>query len=55
LPQKIEVKGISPQIIPVNEWIARIKTRRWVKGVQLESYTYNNELNTGQFILTITY
>jgi Tfp pilus assembly protein PilN len=53
--QKIEVKGISPQIIPVNEWIARIKTLHWVKGIQLESYTYNNELNTGQFILTVIY
>lgn len=53
--QKIEVRGISPQIIPINEWIARIKTRHWVKGIQLESYTYNSELNTGQFILTITY
>ncbi|MBB6126363.1 hypothetical protein [Mucilaginibacter lappiensis] len=53
--RQIEVKGISPQIIPVNEWIARIKTLHWVKGAQLESYTYNNELNTGQFILTISY
>jgi Tfp pilus assembly protein PilN len=53
--QQIEVRGISAQIIPVNEWIARIKTLHWVKAVQLESYTYNNELNTGQFILTINY
>jgi Tfp pilus assembly protein PilN len=53
--RRITVKGICPQIIPVNEWIARIKSRAWVKNVQLESYEYNNELNTGVFTLLITY
>lgn len=53
--RRIQVRGICPQIIPVNEWIARMKAKSWVKSVQLESYNYNNELNTGQFILTVTY
>jgi len=39
----------------VNEWMARIKTKHWAKDVQLENYSFNNELNTGQFIVNITY
>jgi Tfp pilus assembly protein PilN len=53
--RKIRVTGDSEKIIPVNEWIARIKTKSWVKNVQLDSYTFNSELNTGQFILLIEY
>jgi hypothetical protein len=53
--RKMRIVGNSEKIIPVNEWIARIKTRAWVKNAQLESYTYNSELNTGQFIITIDY
>lgn len=52
---RILVTGTSEKIIPVNEWIARIKAKKWVKNIQLESYTYNNELNTGQFSITIDY
>jgi Tfp pilus assembly protein PilN len=55
LNRKIRIVGNSEKIIPVNEWIARIKTKEWVKNVQLDSYTYNNELNTGQFIVVIDY
>lgn len=51
----MRIAGESEKIIPVNEWIARIKTRPWVKNVQLESYTFNNELNTGQFMILIDY
>jgi Tfp pilus assembly protein PilN len=51
----IRILGSSAQIIPVNEWIARIKTKAWVKAVQLENYTFNNELNTGQFSIIVDY
>lgn len=51
----IRISGVSDKIAPVNEWMARIKTRRWVKNMQMESYTYNNELNTGQFTITLNY
>jgi Tfp pilus assembly protein PilN len=53
--RKIRITGSAEKIIPVNEWIARIKTKAWVKNVQLDSYTFNNELNTGQFIILIDY
>jgi len=52
---KIRIVGNSKKIIPVNEWIARIKTKSWVKNVQLDSYTFDSELNTGQFIILIDY
>ncbi|WP_295719975.1 hypothetical protein [Mucilaginibacter sp.] len=52
---KIRVSGFSEQVIPVNEWMARIKTKKWVKSVELENYSYNSELNTGQFIVLISY
>ena len=53
--RKMRISGNSEKIIPVNEWIARIKTRPWVKNIQLDSYTFNSELNTGQFIISIDY
>lgn len=53
--RRMEIKGFSPRIIPVNEWIARIKSRGWVKSVQLSSFNYNHELNTGEFTLYIIY
>ncbi|MES2807009.1 MAG: hypothetical protein V4619_00180 [Bacteroidota bacterium] len=52
---KIRVTGKSDQIIPVNEWLARIKTKKWVKNVQLDSYVYDNELNAGRFIILIDF
>ncbi len=53
--RKIRITGTAEKIIPVNEWMARIKTKHWVKNVQMDSYTYNSELNTGQFIILIDY
>jgi Tfp pilus assembly protein PilN len=53
--RRIRISGMSDKIVPVNEWMARIKTRSWVKSMQMESYTYNNELNTGQFTITLDY
>ncbi|MBW4890140.1 hypothetical protein KXQ82_10455 [Mucilaginibacter sp. HMF5004] len=53
--RQITITGVSQKILPVNEWMARIKSKRWVKGVQLQNYSFNNELNTGQFIVNITY
>jgi Tfp pilus assembly protein PilN len=53
--RRITIVGTSEKIIPVNEWIARIKTRPWVKTVRMESYTYDTELNTGKFLVTIDY
>jgi len=53
--RKIAITGNSEKIIPVNEWIARIKTRSWVKNIQLENFAYDNELNTGRFTIAINY
>jgi Tfp pilus assembly protein PilN len=53
--RRIRVTGDSGKIIPVNEWIARIKTKPWVKNVQLDSYAFNSETDTGQFIVSIDY
>ena len=53
--RKLQLVGSSEEIIPVNEWIARIKTKTWVKNVQLESYVYDSELNKGKFLITIAF
>jgi Tfp pilus assembly protein PilN len=55
LNREIKITGISGKIIPVNEWIERLKTKKWIKNVQLDNYMVNNELNTGQFIVVINY
>lgn len=53
--REIKIAGNSEKIIPVNEWIARVKTKPWVKNIQLDNYTFNGELNTGQFTVIINY
>jgi Tfp pilus assembly protein PilN len=53
--RKMLIRGESEQIIPVNEWAARLKSKKWVKNVELESYNFNNELNTGVFTILLTY
>jgi len=55
LDRQIRVTGESDKIIPVNEWLARVKSLKWVKSVQLDSYLFNAEQNTGQFIVVINY
>ena len=55
LDRQIRVTGESDKIIPVNEWLARVKSLKWVKSVQLDSYLFNEEQNTGQFIVVINY
>jgi Tfp pilus assembly protein PilN len=51
----ILVKGTTQRIVLVNEWIGRIKSLKWAKGVQLQNYTYDNEENTGEFTVIIDY
>jgi len=53
--RKIWITGTSEKIIPVNEWMARIKIKSWVKNIQLENFAFNSELNTGQFTIIIYY
>jgi Tfp pilus assembly protein PilN len=53
--RKMQISGVSGSILPVNEWMARIKTRHWIKSVQLENYSYDSEQNTGKFLITIDY
>lgn len=51
----IKVTGNSNKIIPVNEWIERVKSKTWVKKVTLQDYSFNNDTNTGQFVVYINY
>ncbi|WP_448698209.1 hypothetical protein ACFGVR_15430 [Mucilaginibacter sp. AW1-3] len=53
--RQIIVTGLSAKILPVNEWMARLKTQKWVKDIRLENYTLNTEKDSGQFTLTISY
>jgi len=53
--REIEIRGLSGKILSVEEWISRVKTLAWVKEVQLESYNYQPDQNSGQFSLIIKY
>ena len=53
--RRIRIVGTSDKIIPVNEWMARMKTKQWVKNMQMENYAFNSELNTGQFTIILDY
>lgn len=53
--RQINVTGISERITSVNEWLARVKTKSWIKKAELKNYVFNNEQNTGQFAIIIDY
>jgi hypothetical protein len=55
IDRQLKITGSSEKIIPVNEWIARLRTKTWVKNIQLISYTYHNDDNKGNFIVLIKY
>lgn len=51
----IRVTGSSPKIIPVNEWIERVKAKSWVGKVTLRDFSIDNETGMGQFVVEISY
>jgi Tfp pilus assembly protein PilN len=53
--RQLLVSGTAQRIVPVNEWVARLRTSKWVKDASLQRYTYNSELNTGEFTIIISY
>ncbi|WP_439697189.1 hypothetical protein ACFGVS_01615 [Mucilaginibacter sp. AW1-7] len=55
LDRRIKLTGNSQQVIAVNEWIARIKTLKWVKGAGLDNFEFDNDQNTGKFNIIINY
>jgi hypothetical protein len=55
MKRQIRIQGSCPNILSVNEWMARMKTYKWVKQVQMENYGFDNELGTGSFVIVIDY
>ena len=51
----ISVTGSAKQIIGLNEWVARMRQMPLVKKANLESYVFNPEMQTGQFIVKIEF
>ena len=51
----IRVTGTARQILPVNEWMARVRTKSWVKNIRLDNYQYDNDLDTGTFVILIDF
>ncbi|MDO3645234.1 hypothetical protein [Mucilaginibacter sp. L3T2-6] len=51
----IQVDGDCKSILPVNEWIARLKTRGWIRNIELKNYKYSQESDTGFFSIFIYY
>ncbi|MNY54748.1 hypothetical protein D3C86_1906520 [compost metagenome] len=51
----IRITGSSKRIVPVNNWISELEKIPWIKMVKLESYTYDQESETGQFVLKINF
>jgi Tfp pilus assembly protein PilN len=52
---RIRLSGNSQQVVAVNEWVARIKTLKWAKSAELESFDFDNDQQTGKFNIIIRY
>jgi hypothetical protein len=55
LKNKLMIEGRATQVVSVNEWLQRIKTKSWVKRAEMKDYNFNNELNTGEFTIILDY
>ncbi len=53
-PGTIQVIGMCGQPTDLNRWISDLDQLRWVSGVQMVSYTYDNKTRKGTFKLEIT-
>ncbi|MGV8879638.1 MAG: hypothetical protein ACOH2A_11470 [Sphingobacteriaceae bacterium] len=53
--RQIHITGFAGGMLPVNEWMAGLKGKSWLKSVQLESYILRQEDQRGQFLITIKY
>lgn len=51
----IRINGSCNRMFPVNEWLVKLKEKDWVKTVQLVSYLYNPEEDSGNFEIVIQY
>jgi hypothetical protein len=51
----VQIDGECKSILPVNEWIARLKTRGWIRNIELKNYKYSQESDTGYFSIFIYY
>ncbi|MGN6640298.1 MAG: hypothetical protein ACTHJ8_15420 [Mucilaginibacter sp.] len=51
----LKINGVAAEILPVNEWIARLKTVSWVKNISLVNYTFDNDKSIGSFAIKIKY
>jgi len=51
----MQADGECKSILPVNEWIARLKTRGWIRSIELKNYKYSQESDTGYFSIFIYY
>jgi hypothetical protein len=53
--RSMRIRGSSPTILSVNEWMGRLRTFKWVKDIQMENYTFEKESNSGLFTILISY
>lgn len=51
----ISLTGNSPSILPVNEWLARIRSLRWIKLAELRDYGLASADSEGAFTITIKF
>jgi hypothetical protein len=51
----MKIKGHTGSVYAINEWIYELKQRDWVKDVQLEKYTADDQLQTQVFTILLKY
>ncbi|OJW17956.1 hypothetical protein [Mucilaginibacter sp. 44-25] len=51
----ILINGHCPSILPVNEWLARVRTLPWLKQAELKDYGLASSDKEGAFTITIHY
>lgn len=50
---RIEIKGVTSHSIYLNEWVASLKKKEWVTGVEVTNYKYASEKQKGEFWISI--
>ncbi|MFD0766145.1 hypothetical protein ACFQZI_14875 [Mucilaginibacter lutimaris] len=53
--RRLVITGACASIMPVNEWLARIKSLKWVSRAELRDYGLGSEEDQGPFTIIINY
>ncbi|OOQ58325.1 hypothetical protein [Mucilaginibacter pedocola] len=55
LANTIRLSAYSKSVLPVNEWVERLKLQAWAKSVRIENYWFDAQSDLARVVIILTY